>query len=117
MLVLVLLSCVMASLTAALRLVAFDLDGTMWLPEMYEIYRHSGQWKATSDPNICTDAGGVEVKLLGVTGQTFDYLKDNNIKIAIVSCTDEPVWANELLKLFRTPKGSYFCHRFLLSIN
>ena len=113
----------MASLTA-LRLVAFDLDGTMWLPEMYEIYRHSGQWKATANPNVCTDAGGVDVKLLGVTGQAFDYLKDNNIKIAIVSCTDEPVWAKELLKLFRTPKGKYlpldcyflsYVFKFLLS--
>ena len=58
-------------------------------------------------PNVCTDAGGTEVKLLGVTGQAFDYLKDNNIKIAIVSCTDESIWAKELLKLFKTPKGNH----------
>jgi magnesium-dependent phosphatase 1 len=103
-LILITFSCLMSA--SSLRLVAFDLDGTMWNPEMYEVYRHSGQWKATADPNVCTDAGGTEVKLLGVTGQAFDYLKDNNIKIAIVSCTDEPIWAKELLKLFKTPKGN-----------
>ena len=87
-----------------LKLVAFDLDGTIWNPEMYELWGGGSPFKLVSNQEAI-DKSGVSVKLLGVSGDAFDYLKENDIKIAIVSCTDEPLWAKQLLEMFKTPKN------------
>ena len=85
------------------RLVAFDLDGTLWNPEMYQLWGSGGSPFIVDSQGTMRDCGGVEVNLIGETRQILKDLQSDKwkkTKIAYVSCTDEPVWADELLRKF-----------------
>lgn len=86
-----------------LKLIAFDLDGTLWDPDMYKLYGGS-PFHLESD-EVAIGSKGEKVSLLGITSKVFDYLHDNKIIIAVASCTDEPAWADELLRKFKTPSN------------
>ena len=85
------------------RLVALDLDGTIWQPEMYQL-SDGPPFTYLSSSEAKTNYGSV-VKLIGDTANIIDFLYENKIILAWVSCTDEPDWADELLNNFKTAKG------------
>ena len=90
------------------RLVAFDLDGTVWSPDMYQLWGGGSPFTFVNDAEL-RDRAGQKVWLLGSIQnilhelQTGDKWRDT--KVAWVSCTDEPTWAAECLQLFKTTGG------------
>lgn len=88
-----------------LKLVAFDLDGTIWCPDMYQLWGGGAPFKESVDGKELTDCIGNKVRLLGISA---DVLRDlyadpflSQVKVAWVSCTDEPEWATECLSKFK----------------
>lgn len=88
------------------KLVAFDLDGTLWYPEMYQLSYGSPFTVVDDGTKSLLTKNGKKVSLLGSTARILDELKTLTIwketKIAWVSTTDEPDWAKECLRKFRT---------------
>ena len=97
------------------KLVAFDLDGTIWHPEMYQLWGGAPFTAVGDGTKELVDSSGSKIRLLGATGTILKLLKTSDewdgVKTAWVSCTDEPVWARECLEKFKTddgiPIGSY----------
>jgi magnesium-dependent phosphatase 1 len=92
------------------KLVAFDLDGTIWSPDMYQLWGGGAPFTAIGDgTQQLRDSAGQKVRLLGVAGKLLEELKTDeqwkDTKVAWVSCTDEPSWAEECLRKFKTPSG------------
>jgi magnesium-dependent phosphatase 1 len=91
------------------KLIAFDLDGLVWTPDMYQLWGGGSPFTSVSH-NTLKDSRGSKVRLLGVISELLHELKHNeewkDTKVAWVSCCDEPSWADECLSLFRTRSGS-----------
>lgn len=92
------------------RLVAFDLDGTVWSPDMYQLWGGGSPFRVKdSSGQMLLDVSNTPVRLLGICGRLFADFKNepiwNSTKFAWVSCTDEPDWAAECLSKFRTNNG------------
>jgi magnesium-dependent phosphatase 1 len=91
------------------KLVAFDLDGTIWAPDMYKLWGGGTPFMKTSDPKVLVDIRRTKVTLLGIIDQILHDLHTDpllkEIKVAWVSRTDEPLWADECLHLFTTSGG------------
>lgn len=91
------------------KLIAFDLDGTIWTPDMYQLWGGGAPFKHAPNGKDLVDRIGNPVRLLGVSAEILHELKNNpvlqHIKVAWVSCTDEPEWANECLHKFTTSHG------------
>ena len=115
-----------------LKLIAFDLDGTIWTPgklrnskyhrltdeeisllsdlthliDMYQLWGGGSPFTYASNKKDLMDKSGHVVRLLGISGEILDDVKSHPslqpIKVVWVSCTDEPVWAKECLEKFRT---------------
>jgi magnesium-dependent phosphatase 1 len=94
---------------SGLKLIAFDLDGTIWDPEMYQLWGGGAPFRLAPNKKDLLDSKGTVLRLLGVTAEILHDIKCapelNGTKIAWVSCTDEPVWANECLGLLVTQPG------------
>ena len=90
------------------KLVAFDLDGTIWNPEMYQLWSGGPPFKGDGNGHM-TDRSGTKIELLGVTREILHEMKTKpewrDTKVAWVSCTDEPEWAEQLLGMFKTSGG------------
>ena len=88
------------------RLVAFDLDGTIWTPDMYELWGGGAPFRVISCDKL-KDKAGTTVRLLGDSANILRELKyeQPDIITTWVSCTDEPSWAEECLKKFTTKEG------------
>lgn len=90
------------------KLVAFDLDGTIWSPDMYMLWGGGSPFRFVSNEEL-RDSRNSKVKLLGISGAILDDIateeKWEGTKVAWVSCTDEPSWADECMEKFRTPMG------------
>eukprot|EP00004_Rigifila_ramosa_P004539 TRINITY_DN1503_c0_g1_i3.p2 TRINITY_DN1503_c0_g1~~TRINITY_DN1503_c0_g1_i3.p2 ORF type:complete len:201 (-),score=35.00 TRINITY_DN1503_c0_g1_i3:7-558(-) len=84
------------------RLVAFDLDGTIWLPEMYHMWGGGGSPFRRQDGRV-RDRQGTEVRFLGATKRILHTLATDeqwrDVQVAYVSKTDEPEWAREVMQL------------------
>ena len=98
------------STVSGLKLVAFDLDGTIWDPEMYQLWGGGGPpFRVAPNGVDLIDANNTVVRLLGLSSQILDDIKHNSDlcepKIAWVSRCDEPEWANACLHLFVTQPG------------
>ena len=94
-------------MSRACKLVALDLDGTVWDPEMYELWGGGSPFRKGSESgNVVLDRRGQKVKLLGITQKVLSFLKDSQYIVAWVSTCDEPEWANECLQLFTTIDGT-----------
>ncbi|RNF05123.1 4-nitrophenylphosphatase [Trypanosoma rangeli] len=94
------------------RVIVFDLDGTLWAPEMYELWGGGGApFKVDpKDPNTAIDRAGTKVRFLGETRELLQKLstdpKWSSTSLAISSTCDEPRWAMELLHLFQFTDSS-----------
>ncbi len=88
------------------KLIAFDLDGTIWSPDMYQLWGGGAPFRSAPNHRDLLDCQNQKVSLLGIVDQllhdvvTIPRLQE--IKIAWVSCTDEPQWAEECLRRFQT---------------
>lgn len=86
------------------KLIGFDLDGTIWTPDMYML--ESGSPFSVIGDGSCEIRGarGEKVKLMGSSGHILHDLKNDNhwkeCKISWVSRCDEPTWAVECLQKF-----------------
>ena len=90
------------------RAVAFDLDGCLWDPEMYELWSSGGS-PFTKDGDTLVDRGGVVVHLMGDARYVLTQLgtddKFKNTHVATSSSCDEPAWARECLDKFEIGGG------------
>eukprot|EP00667_Euglena_gracilis_P023758 EG_transcript_26989 len=83
------------------RLVAFDLDATVWFPEMCHLYGGGAPFSVLPNGNV-QDRNGTEVYLMGDARRILHTLKTApewaDTKVAYCSGTDEPGWARELMR-------------------
>ena len=86
------------------KLFAFDLDGTIWNPEMYELWGGGSPFTVIHASSTVKDVKGTKVNLLGDSASILHelYQKSGTLTVAYVSTCDEPDWANECLNLFET---------------
>lgn len=91
------------------KLIAFDLDGTVWTPDMYQLWGGGAPFTYNDSNNQLIDKKGNTVRLLGISDTIMHDLKSTSVLseiiVAWVSCTDEPVWANECMNKFLTNPG------------
>ncbi|KAI9338174.1 magnesium-dependent phosphatase-1 [Obelidium mucronatum] len=99
------------------KLIVFDLDGTVWWPEMYML--PGGPFRA--DPKtgnvFCGKPNNpTPVYLLEQTRPIMQLLMHDpqfaHSELAISSCTDEPSWAQECLRLMEVEPGVSVKSRF-----
>jgi magnesium-dependent phosphatase 1 len=73
---------------------------------MYQLWGGGAPFAPTADPDVLLDAAGATVTLCGNTRQILREIRTNerwraiDAKVAYVSCTDEPSWADECLRKF-----------------
>ena len=79
------------------KLIVFDLDATLWTPELYTLRRLA---RAKETPKA-----GVDVKLFPDVLPTLTEFANSNpeVKLAVASRTDKGAWARDLLKQFSIP--------------
>ncbi|AIO01518.1 phosphatase, putative [Leishmania panamensis] len=86
------------------RVIVFDLDGTLWTPEMYQLWGGSPFKPHKQNLNSMIDKSGVEVRLIGESRNVLQTLATDskwaNTYLAISSTCDVPSWARELLGKF-----------------
>ena len=100
------------------KFIVFDLDGTLWDPEMYEVSCKQSNWKlpggspfrpVTGNNGVCTvkDRKNCSVNLMGKSQEILSQLFYSypDIKMGWVSTCDYPPWAEEILGIFTTTKG------------
>lgn len=97
-------------MSARPKLVAFDLDGTVWSPDMYMLWGGGAPFSIKDSKSTLLDSCGTEVRLLGSIGQILEEIHTHEqwkgTVISWVSCTDEPSWAQECLKKFELPSST-----------
>ena len=85
------------------RLIVFDLDNTLWTPELYTLRTFSGYADA-SPPN---PVAGKDVWLLDGAAEALHELASHerwrDTKVAAASRTNKPRWARALLQDFGVP--------------
>nr|ACO15713.1 Magnesium-dependent phosphatase 1 [Caligus clemensi] len=99
------------------KVFAFDLDGCVWEPEMYELWGGGGSpFKSKDGGETLVDRGGNVVHLLGDTRYIMKELKENTLykdsKINVASRCDEPSWAQECIKKFKVVEGMHLSDVF-----
>lgn len=94
------------------KVVALDLDGTVWCPDMYMLWGGGSPFRVDGDgTRSLTDCRGQKVELMGIAGEIiYDVKNDptwaaNGTKLAWCSTTDEPSWAQECLRKFKASPG------------
>eukprot|EP00123_Amoebidium_parasiticum_P006444 comp17394_c0_seq1/m.16721 comp17394_c0_seq1/g.16721 ORF comp17394_c0_seq1/g.16721 comp17394_c0_seq1/m.16721 type:complete len:192 (-) comp17394_c0_seq1:100-675(-) len=91
-------------------LVVFDLDATLWYPEMYHLWGSGGApFRLNKKNGNVVDRSGTEVYLMGQSRQILHELKTKpqwmHTRVAVASSTDEPEWARECLALIEVGDG------------
>ena len=106
------------------KLVAFDLDGTVWTPDMYQLWGGGAPFSVVDEQRELSDRSNQPVRLLGIAGQILHSLRHDpawtqreatdtatdadtdtgsyETIVAWASCTDEPGWADECLRKFKS---------------
>ena len=88
------------------KIIVFDLDGTLWYPEMYMLWSGGGSpFKPHPQrPDRLLDRSGTEVKLMG---NSYDLMRslaldpvfrDQGVTFGVASTCDEPEWAAECMQ-------------------
>ena len=77
----------------------FDLDGTVWSPDMYMLWGGGGPPFAPHPSGDMVDRQGTRIRVLGALRDILTEIDAMNPRprIGIASSTDEPGWARELL--------------------
>jgi magnesium-dependent phosphatase 1 len=92
------------ALEALPKAVVFDLDGCLWAPDMYMLWGGGAPFTVQKDGTL-KDCRGSKVEMLGAVPEVLLELKTNpkweGVQVCIASCTDEPSWAQQCLKLFK----------------
>ena len=78
------------------KLFVWDLDGTLWSPEMYQLYGGSPFSLHLSSLDL-KDRRGERVSLLGDAREILKEWKEK-AKFAVASSCDEPEWARECIE-------------------
>jgi magnesium-dependent phosphatase 1 len=90
------------------KAVVFDLDGCLWAPDMYMLWGGGAPFTKNEDGSL-TDKIGQRVCMLGAVPEVLLELKTDQAwqetVVAVASCTDEPSWADECLRLFDVGGG------------
>lgn len=89
------------------RVIVFDLDGTLWSPEMYQLWGGGAPFKASDRAGQLKDRSGAAVNLMG---ESLELLRSfatdprwSGVYLALASTCDEPEWARECLEKFAIP--------------
>jgi magnesium-dependent phosphatase 1 len=87
------------------RVVVWDLDGTVWSPEMYEL-SGGAPFRVGDDGTSVVDRRGQVVRLLGDVLKVLQRLREEmpHVRVGIASTCDEPEWAFEVLRVMRGVK-------------
>lgn len=89
------------------KIIAFDLDGTLWWPEMYMLSRGAPFRRDSS--GAVYDASGERIRLMGDTESIMRELVTDpmwkDTTVAYVSRTEHPEWAVPCLKTFIISDG------------
>lgn len=97
-------SAVAADAAAVPKIVAFDLDGTLWFPEMYML-SGGAPFRRDAATGAVFDAAGERLRLLHQTLDVFTELATDerfaDTEVAYVSRTEYPEWALPALKEVR----------------
>ncbi|KAI9991936.1 hypothetical protein PInf_017316 [Phytophthora infestans] len=80
------------------RLVVFDLDFTLWYPEMYELW--GAPFKKNPTTGVVTDCKGEQVHFFGAVHTVL-----NTTEVAVASRTTEPKWAKTCMRLMDVDIG------------
>lgn len=82
------------------KVVVLDLDGTIWTPEMYELWGGGGAPFSIESNDELRDKAGTRVRLYdGVALAVRDSIRASAI-LGVASTTDEPKWAIECMSKF-----------------
>ena len=85
--------------TAMPKMVVFDLDFTLWRPELYQLPSGS-PFKACSDGAVLTSRGE-RLDLFPAARTALRTLADAHVPVAIASRANEVAWAHEIMRLLR----------------
>ncbi len=100
--------------SARRQAVVWDLDGTLWAPEMYQLWGRGGAPFTVLDSGNVRSVGREEVAVLEDGRRLLEELSRRGIVLGIASTTDEPEWAMQCLRLMRghsdAPLFDYFHH-------
>ena len=87
------------------KLVVYDLDDTIWFPELYMIA--GAPFKKDVSTKTIKDASGTEIAVypaaresMRLIAQTSEAFRKRGTKIAVASRTHRGNWAHELMELF-----------------
>lgn len=91
----------MAAVPQRPKLIVFDLDFTVWYPEMYELA--GAPFKKCKNTGRVTDSANEQVQMFTDMHQILHILKTNpefqDVKISVASSTNYPKWAETCMKL------------------
>ena len=89
-------------------LIVMPLRTSFRYPEMYQLWGGGSPFKKNADGTL-TDRSGTKCYMMGNTAGIIKELKTDpkwkDTKVAYCSCTDEPVWADECMRLFEVAPG------------
>ncbi|KAG3022408.1 hypothetical protein PC121_g7641 [Phytophthora cactorum] len=90
------------------RLVVFDLDFTLWYPEMYELW--GAPFKKNPTTGVVTDCKGEQVHFFGAVHTVLSILETDpqfrdTTEVAVASRTTEPKWAKTCMRLMDVDIG------------
>ncbi|KAE8890764.1 hypothetical protein PF005_g7390 [Phytophthora fragariae] len=91
------------------RLVVFDLDFTLWYPEMYELW--GAPFKKNPTTGAVTDCKGEQVHFFDAVHTVLSILETDpqfrdTTEVAVASRTTEPKWAKTCMRLMDVDVGS-----------
>ena len=91
------------------KVIVWDLDGTIWLPEMYQLWGGGAPFKRPHESHLgVVDCSGCEIQVLGDARDILAHHRREmpHVRHAIASTCDEPKWGLECLSKIRVDEES-----------